>query len=221
MAHKIRVWDLPTRIFHWLLVLSIFAQFITGNVGGDALTWHLRTGYFILSLLLFRLLWGFVGGHWSRFSSFVRGPRTVLAYLRGQAAFEDSVGHNPLGAGSVLLMLLLLGMQVASGLMSDDEIATAGPLAQHVSSAMVGLATHYHKATGKLMLVALVLLHVAAIVFYRAKKKQNLVSAMLHGDKELSQPVHASRDDGKSRTVAVLLFAACAAVVLLGVKFAG
>jgi hypothetical protein len=86
---------------------------------------------------------------------------------------------------------------------------------------MVGLATHYHKATGKLMLVALVLLHVAAIVFYRAKKKQNLVSAMLHGDKELSQPVHASRDDGKSRTVAVLLFAACAAVVLLGVKFAG
>jgi len=221
MTHKIRVWDLPTRLFHWTLVLCIVAQFVTGNIGGNAMEWHMRNGYLILSLLLFRLIWGFVGGHWSRFSSFVHGPATVLAHLRGQGKPEHVVGHNPLGAGSVVAMLLLLLSQVGSGLFSDDEIAASGPLVRHASEAAVAFGTHYHRATGKLMLIVLVLLHVAAIVYYRKKKKQNLVAAMLHGDKELPQVVEASRDDGKSRALAAVVFAGCMALVLWGVQLAG
>lgn len=220
MTHKIRVWDLPTRLFHWGLALCIVAQFVTGNLGGNAMLWHMRTGYLVLSLLLFRLIWGFVGGHWSRFASFIRGPGTVLAYLRGRGPMEHSVGHNPLGALSVVAMLSILSLQAGSGLLSDDEIAAAGPLAQHVSNAAVSLATHYHKTLGKFTLIALVLLHIAAIGYYRAMKKQNLVSSMIDGDKELAQSVKPSRDDAKSRAIAALLFAACATLVALGVKLA-
>jgi cytochrome b len=218
MTYKIRVWDLPTRLFHWVLALCIVAQFVTGNLGGDAMLWHMRAGYLVLSLLLFRLIWGVVGGHWSRFASFIRGPSTVLAYLRGRGPMEHSVGHNPLGALSVVAMLSMLLLQASSGLLSDDEIAASGPLAQHVSNAVVSLATHYHKTIGKFTLIALVLVHIAAIGYYRTMKRQNLVTAMLDGDKEFARSVKPSRDDGKSRALAALLFAVCATLVALGVK---
>jgi cytochrome b len=126
---------------------------------------------------------------------------------------EHSVGHNPLGAGSVLALLFFLFLQVLSGSFSDDEIAFAGPLAKYVSNASVSLATSYHKVFGKYLLLALVLLHVAAIVFYRLKKKQNLAAAMLHGDKQLDYPAQPSRDDARSRWLAVGVFVACAALV--------
>ena len=221
MTHKIRVWDLPTRVFHWALVLCIVGLVITGEIGADVLPWHFRLGYTVLSLLLFRLVWGFVGGRWSRFASFVHRPSTVLAYLRGQGRPEHAVGHNPLGAGSVLAMLFFLLAQVSSGMFSDDEIAFSGPLTKFVSNAAVKLATTYHADIGKVILIALVLLHIAAIVFYRVKKQENLVPAMLHGDRELDIPMEPSRDDLRSRALAAIVFAVCAGLVVWGVQLAG
>ncbi len=209
---KVRVWDLPTRVFHWALVLAILGSAISGTIGGNAMVWHFRSGYIVMTLLLFRLVWGFVGGRWSRFGAFIYTPQTVIAYLKGRGKPEHSVGHNPLGAGSVFAMLALLLAQVGSGLFSDDDIAFAGPLTRFVSNATVSLATSYHKNIGKWAILALVLLHIAAIVFY-LWRKHNLVAAMLHGDKELIVAVPSSRDNAWSRISAVVVLGICAALV--------
>ena len=208
----IRVWDLPTRIFHWATALCVLGLLATGTVGGSAMTVHFRFGFALLSLLLFRILWGMVGGHWSRFSSFIFGPRAVLAYLRGQHPASHTVGHSPLGALSVWAMLGFLILQVGTGLVSDDEIATTGPLAHLVSNAMVSLASSYHTRIGKLAVLALVLLHVSAIVVY-SRRQKGLAAAMVHGDKQLAAPAPAARDDAVTRTAAALLMALCIAAV--------
>ncbi|MES2956006.1 MAG: cytochrome b/b6 domain-containing protein [Pseudomonadota bacterium] len=210
--NKVRVWDLPTRIFHWALVAGVLGLAISGTIGGNAMVWHFRFGYAVLTLLLFRIVWGLVGGRWSRFGAFIYSPQSVFNYLKGRGKAEHSVGHSPIGAGSVFAMLGILLAQVGTGLLSDDEIAFAGPLTRFVSSASVSLATNYHKNIGKWILLALVLLHIAAIVFY-LWRKHKLVGAMLHGDKELVTRVPPSRDDAASRTAALVVLAACAAGV--------
>jgi cytochrome b len=223
--HTIRVWDLPTRIFHWALVVCVVGLVVTANIGGNWMSWHLRLGYAVLSLLLFRLVWGFIGGHWSRFSSFVYGPATVLAYLKGQVKPEHRVGHNPLGMLSVLALLTILLAQVGTGLISDDEIAFTGPLVRFVSGDTVSLATSYHKNVGKFIVIALVLLHLLAIVFYRVVKKDNLVQPMIVGDKQL--PAHptlpSARDTAASRALALLVLSVCAGAVytLVGLQMVG
>lgn len=211
--HTIRVWDLPTRLFHWSLVLCVIGLVVSGNVGGNAMVWHGRLGYAVLTLLLFRLAWGLVGGHWSRFASFLYAPSSILAYLRGQGRPEHSVGHNPLGAFSVFALLLILLAQVGSGLFADDEIAFTGPLAGLVSGDWVGQATHYHKKVGKFILIALVVLHLGALAFYRLVKKQNLVKPMIVGDKAVPQPAQASRDSTGTRLLALVVVLLCAAAV--------
>lgn len=208
---KVRVWDLPTRIFHWLLVAGIIGLGISGTVGGNVMVWHFRIAYAVLALLLFRIIWGIVGGRWSRFGAFIYSPQSVINYLKGKGKPAHSVGHSPVGAGSVFAMLGILLLQVASGLVSDDEIAFAGPLTRFVSNATVSLATNYHANIGKWLLLALVVLHIAAIIFY-LWRKHNLVSAMLHGDKELVRPAPPSRDDAVSRLAALLIFLLCAGV---------
>ncbi len=209
---KVRVWDLPTRVFHWALVLAILGSAISGTIGGNAMVWHFRSGYIVMTLLLFRLVWGFVGGRWSRFGAFIYSPKTLINYLKGRGKPEHSVGYNPLGAVSVFAMLALLLAQVGSGLFSDDDIAFAGPLTRFASNATVSLATSYHKNIGKWVILALVLLHIAAIVFY-LWRKHNLVAAMLHGDKDLVGAVPGSRDDAWSRISAVVVLGICAALV--------
>lgn len=208
---KVRVWDLPTRLFHWALVAGITGLAISGTLGGNAMVWHFRFGYGVLALLLFRILWGLVGGRWSRFGAFIYAPQSLIHYLKGKGKPEHSVGHNPIGALSVFAMLGFLVLQVASGLLSDDEIAFSGPLTRFVANATVSLATDYHANIGKWILLGLVLLHIGAIVVYLLRK-HNLVGAMLHGDKELVVKVPASRDDTASRTAALLLFMLCAGV---------
>ena len=210
--YRVRIWDLPTRVFHWASALCVLGLAVTGTVGGSAMVFHFRFGYALLTLLLFRLVWGLMGGHWSRFRSFVFGPRAVFAYLRGQAPESHSVGHSPLGALSVWAMLAFLNLQVATGLISDDEISTAGPLTHLVSNAAVSLGSQYHTQLGKWILLALVLLHVAAII-YHARRRQGLLAAMLHGDKQLPVPAEAARDDARSRMTAFLLLCLCAAAV--------
>lgn len=216
----VRIWDLPTRLFHWLLAACVVGLVITGNVGGDAMVWHFRLGYTVLTLLLFRLLWGFVGGHWSRWSQLALSPSLVLTYVRGRAA-QSWVGHNPLGSWSVVFMLLGLLLQVSTGLVSDDEIANAGPLTSLVSGSIVSTATAWHKGPGKLLLIVLVLTHVGAIAWYRLRKAQSLVPAMLHGDKAAVNEVQASRDSALQRALAVVVLLLCAAGVRWLVSLGG
>lgn len=210
---SVRIWDLPTRLFHWALAICVLGLIITGNVGGSWMNWHLRFGYAVLTLLLFRVVWGFAGGHWSRFGAFLYGPGAVLRYLRGQSRPHERAGHNPLGALSVFGLLTVLAVQVGTGLVSDDEIAFFGPLVGLVSSSTVSAATGYHKDVGKLLVLALVVLHLAAIAFYRLVKGERLVGPMLHGDKRLPHSLPESRDDLRSRLSALIVLLICAGIV--------
>jgi cytochrome b len=214
-TRRVRVWDLPTRVFHWVLALAVVGSVVTAKIGGNAMIWHFRFGYLILTLLAFRLLWGLVGGHWSRFASFIYAPATLLRYLRGQARPDEhlDVGHSPLGAGSVFALLGILILQVGTGLLADDEISNSGPLARFVSSATSSLATGWHKNFGQWIIIGLVALHLCAIAFYRFRRGRDLVGPMLTGDKLLSHEVPASADGGGRRGLALMLAALCAAVV--------
>ena len=177
------------------------------------MVWHFRLGYAVFTLLLFRLIWGIIGGKWSRFASFIYAPSTIIKYFKGQGDPHHVIGHTPLGALSVFAMLAFLMAQVATGLISDDEIAASGPLTKFVSNTTVSLASSYHNAVGKRLIIALVLMHVIAILFYLFKKRENLIKPMLHGDKVLSLDIPASRDDAGSRATAAVVFSLCASLV--------
>jgi len=218
MSRLIRIWDLPTRIFHWALVACVIGLVVSAEF--DFMDWHFRLGYAVMALLLFRLIWGLAGGRWSRFSSFLYSPTTVLRYLRGPGDPAQSAGHSPTGALSVFALLLFLGAQVASGLFSDDEIAASGPLTAWVSGSFVSQATLYHSKVGKLILIVLVALHVAAVVYYLWRKGENLARPMLTGDKELPEGIEPSRDDLRTRLVAAAVLAAAVGFVLLLLKYA-
>ena len=211
MAYRVRVWDLPTRLFHWLLAAGVVALVVTAKAG--EMMWHARLGYAVLALLLFRLVWGLVGGHWSRFHSFLYAPGSVLAYLRGRAHPDHVIGHTPLGATSVYAMLLVLIAQVGTGLVSDDEIAFTGPLNRFVSTDAGLAATSYHRSIGQWLIIGLVVLHVAAIAWYAWRKRQNLVRPMIVGDKEVPAAAKSSRDDLATRFAAAALMAAAAGAV--------
>lgn len=221
MPSNIRVWDLPTRLFHWALVICVIGLVVTAYAGGNAIVWHARLGYAVASLLLFRLVWGLVGGRWSRFVSFAYSPISVLKYLRGQAHPDHLVGHNPLGAGSVFAMLAVLLVQVGTGLVADDEIAFTGPLNKFVDTAKGLQATWYHKEVGQWLILGLVGLHIAAVLFYLWRKRENLITPMLSGDKRMPPHVTPSRDDAASRIAALVLFGVCCGLVTWVVKLGG
>ena len=210
----VRVWDLPTRMFHWTLAVCVIGSITTAKIGGNAMEWHFRFGYVIFTLLAFRLLWGFAGGHWSRFTSFVRLPGTTLRYVRGDHRPGDwfDIGHNPLGALSVLAMLAFLSAQVGTGLFADDEIANTGPLIKYVSGATSLKLTAYHKTIGQWTLITLFVLHVVAIVVYY-RRGRNLVRPMISGDKLLPAGAPAAADNLRTRALAAVLVAVCAAAV--------
>lgn len=172
-----RVWDLPIRLFHWLLVASIAFAYVSGQLGGNLIDWHARAGFLIVGLVVFRLVWGVVGTPTARFATFVRGPAAIAAYLRGE---WRGIGHNPLGALSVLGLLALVGAQAATGLFTNDDIAFQGPFADWVGKE---LSDRFHGWHALLQngLLALIGVHVAAIVFYARVKKENLVKPMITG----------------------------------------
>jgi cytochrome b len=211
--HRIRIWDLPTRGFHVLLALSVAGLIATGEIG--AMQLHFWLGYGVLTLVLFRLVWGFVGGHWSRFINFVPTPAKLRAYVQAVRTQQapHSVGHNPLGALSVLCMLSLLLLQVFSGFISDDEIANTGPWAALVPANWMELATEYHSDIGKVLLILLIVLHVGTVLYYKRIKHDDLITPMITGDKVFTTEVHASRDTRTSRLFALSVLAGCAYVV--------
>jgi len=205
---RIRLWDLPTRIFHWSLVILVIASFVSGKIGGNAMIWHGRCGLAILGLLTFRLVWGIVGSTYARFLSFLPTPASLLAYLRGQ---WRGVGHNPLGALSVFALLGLLTFQVASGLFANDDIAFRGPLYHLIASELSDRLTGLHKLSVNL-LIALVVLHLAAIAFYAHVKNDNLLKPMFSGWKEVERGQGQSATGGGPLAFIVAVSLALAAV---------
>lgn len=209
--HEIRVWDLPTRLFHWTLLVLIVLQFGSGQFHWLSMQWHFRFGYAILALVLFRILWGVFGSQTSRFADFVRGPRAVLRYLRDSIAGSalPMPGHNPLGGWSVLAMLASIAVQALSGLFTSDDISEEGPLVARVSGATVKWMSRIHHLN-RYVLVLLIVLHIGAIVTYRVLRRQDLVRPMLVGRGRFA----AARElRFVSVGLALLLLAASAAAV--------
>ena len=206
---RTRVWDLPTRLFHWLLAACIVGSLVSVNIGGNAIGWHFRFGYAILALVLFRVVWGFVGPRYARFSSFPPSPTAAIAHLRGNAPVR--AGHNPLGAFSVYALLLALAVQVGTGLFANDDIMWEGPLRPLVSNAASELLTRVHRLN-RFVVIGLIVLHLGAIAFYALVKKEPLVRSMIDGDRDLGAPLALppAEDGARVRAIAVVLFACCA-----------
>ncbi|RNF36374.1 cytochrome b/b6 domain-containing protein [Paracoccus methylarcula] len=182
-ARRARIWDPALRAFHWLLAVLVIANWLLGKFGPDIMTLHFWLGYTIAALLLFRLVWGLVGPESARFSSLLHRPRAVTGYLRDMGKRQPShwPGHNPLGALAVIAMLLALIWQVGTGLISDPEdFVNVGPLASTVGSDIATKADAWH-ALGADIILILVLLHIAAILFYRVWKNEDLIRPMLTG----------------------------------------
>lgn len=181
------VWDLPLRIFHWLLVLSVTASWVTGLIGSSVRQYHMWLGYWMLALLTFRAIWGVFGTRHSRFASFVPTPASVLRYgrdvLKGRAS--ESIGHNPIGSLMVFLMLGLLIAQVVSGLFVDDDVFYAGPFA-HVVSHETGKSFEglHHDVVD--WIVVLAVMHIVATLYHVFKLKEPLIRAMFTGRKGAS-----------------------------------
>jgi cytochrome b len=208
------VWDLPVRVTHWALVLAVAGCWATHYAGVEWFTWHRRLGYAVLVLVAFRIAWGFVGTRHARFASFVRGPRTLLAYLRERAG--ATVGHSPIGALSVVGLLALLLLQAATGLFANDEIMNMGPFYGWIAPELSNRITSLHRASSEWQLV-LIGLHVAAVVFYVRVRRQPLVSAMITGrkpaaDVPLAEAIASSRVLLACVIVAVLAIALAIAV---------
>lgn len=196
-------WDFPTRAFHWSLAVLVVFSFVTGKVGGPWMDWHMRSGYCILALLVFRIAWGFAGSPNARFASFLRGPRAALDHARELARGSNAYppGHNPLGGWMVVALLAILLTQAITGLFSNDESSHEGPLAAKVSNALVDRMSEIH-GWNEWVIVGAVVLHIAAVAFYQWGRKVDLIGAMVVG-----------RIDARGSALAAFLLALAAALV--------
>lgn len=231
MSEKRLVWDLPLRVFHWLLVLSIAASWYTAENSGEFLEWgkgddallisyteiHFWLGYWALGMMVFRLLWGIVGPKHARFVNFVAGPRKFFTYA-GSFFRRDSpasVGHNPMGAAVVVLMLLMVGAQAITGLFLIDntEIFTA-PFYPSVDSSTSGKLMNFHHLNFNTLL-AVISLHVVAIIFYRLYKRQRLIGAMITGRKPATIVTETDAITSSQLLKAIIVIAISAGAVYL------
>lgn len=202
MIKTLRVWDLPVRLFHWALALSIVLGIIFVKIGGNAIEWHAYCGYVTLTLVMFRIIWGFVGSWHARFLNFVPSPKRLIAYLRGQT--DGGLGHNPLGAFSVLALLLTVLIQALTGLFADDDIFFQGPLAKYASNSTVAFLTSVHHFN-QYIIFALVGLHLLAIFYYLLVKKDNLIKPMITGDKNAPANISSQAVDTARQRLAALM----------------
>ena len=202
MNKTVRVWDLPVRLFHWALALSIVLGIIFVKIGGNAIEWHAYCGYITLTLVMFRIIWGFVGSWHARFLNFVPSPKRLIAYLRGQT--DGGLGHNPLGAFSVLALLFVVLIQALTGLFADDDIFFQGPLAKYASNSTVAFLTSVHHFN-QYIIFALIGLHLLAIVYYLLVKKDNLIKPMITGDKNAPANISSQAVDTARQRLAALM----------------
>ncbi|MEK9968979.1 MAG: cytochrome b/b6 domain-containing protein [Ferrovibrio sp.] len=213
---SIRVWDLPTRIFHWGLVLLVIAMVLTGWTG--KLDLHMTLGQIVLSLVLFRLIWGFAGNRYARFADFVAGPMAGLRYLGtlfGRPG-PKYIGHNPVGGYAVLAMLGLLALQAGSGLFTTDDIVTDGPLFSKVSGSTAALLSTIHRLA-IWALLAVIAIHLLSTVFYLTVKRENLVTPMITGRKTAPAAAEAA---GGHPLLALVIFGLCLLIVFGGIALA-
>lgn len=187
---KYLVWDFPTRLFHWALVLCLAGSWITAEAGYDYMQYHLYCGYTALGLILFRVLWGVVGTTYARFAQFVKSPLKAAAHLGEfiSARPDHAPGHSPIGGWATLVLLSLVLVQAGSGMFVSDDIFWMGPYNAVVSSDTAGTLAYIHHINFNILQGAVVL-HLTAILWYRLRKGQNLVSAMLNGQQTLANPI--------------------------------
>lgn len=219
---QVLAWDFPTRAFKWTLVALVFMGWLSNKVGHSIPAWHKWNGYAILALIVFRLLWGVFGGSTARFANFVRGPRAVIAYLRGAltGASGRYLGHNPLGAWMTVVLLFVVGALAVAGLYAADEdrLIISGPLARTVSDGWVDFAARWHHRLFDLLKI-LIVVHVVANIAHQFVKKDPLIRAMATGFK----PVTAFVDHPEARAGspgAALACLAAAVVIVFGAMFA-
>ena len=217
LKFSLKVWDLPTRVFHWALLLAVVGSAYSVWVSQD-MVWHARFGYAVLALCMFRLVWGIVGGHWSRFATFIPSWQASRQYLSSFTENKATLGHNPLGAWSVYALLIFLLMQVVSGLGSDDDIGFNGPLAPLLPSKWVALLTQYHADVGRWVLIGLIALHVLAVLFYTLVKRQGLIQTMWHGLREWPHAEVESKDTWRTRALALLVFVSVSLGLYMGLS---
>lgn len=181
-----RVWDLPTRVFHWLLVITVTTGWLLGNnLSFSNIQWHLYAGYATGGLIVFRIIWGIVGPSSARLGTLFASPRSVFRYVEGILKRQPSgvAGHNPLGSWAVLAMLTALSIQVMTGLFSSsDDFFTNGPLSSYASSSFVRFCNLVHEISSD-VLAGLVFLHVLTLLFYLVWKRENLIRPMVTGIK--------------------------------------
>ena len=209
------VWDLPLRLFHWLFAAGILACWGTAQLGFAWMRWHMWLGYCIMGLLFFRLIWGFIGPKHARFIGFLKSPSAVLNYARGLAGVGvvvRSVGHNPLGGLMVIVMLMLVAVQVYTGLFSTDDITWSGPYNGTVSDATAERLTGLHHLNSNFIWSAIGL-HLAAIIYYAFVKKENLVPAMLTGRKPAEAVPVDQAITGSELWKAAIVIAICGGAV--------
>ena len=209
-----RIWDLPTRLFHWVLVVLIFAAWL--SAWRDWMQVHVACGLTMLTLLLFRLIWGFVGSDTARFSHFVKSPSAALRHLAHLLRREPDTetGHNAAGGWMIIVLLVLLCVQVGTGLCANDDIMVEGPLAEFVGKSRSDWLTHIHHLNFTLIEIAITL-HVLAIITYRVFKGQNLLLPMITGKKRLPGATRAPRMMHPVLALVVLLFSALSVVLFL------
>ena len=220
------VWDLPVRLAHWGLVLSLAGSWLTAELGVEYRDYHFWCGYAALGIVLFRLMWGVIGTHYAQFRHFLPGPGRLLWFVRSRGGTNDTArdslgaGHNPLGALSIVVLLGLVSVQIGTGLFTDDDILYTGPYQSAVSSATVEWLTNLHHSNFDYLL-AMVVLHLVAIAYYRFARRQLLTRAMITGRKPLTafgsqEPL---ADDAQTRIwwrgLLVLIVAAALVTALL------
>lgn len=216
-TRTVKVWDIWVRAFHWLLVAALVLAWYSGEYGFDELgakTWHMRIGMVVLGLVIFRVLWGFVGSDTARFSHFLRGPGAIVRYIRASRRGEPTpIGHNPIGGWAVVVLLLIAAAQPITGLFATDDILATGYLADDVPDAVQGAIGGWHKDMFNVLL-ALAGLHVLAILAYLVAKRENLTRWMVIGQRPV--PIHWRRPRFAS-PLRALACAAVAAAVAVGI----
>lgn len=216
-TRSVAVWDLPTRLFHWGLVVLVTVAVVSAKL--DRMDTHMLAGEAVLALLLFRLVWGLIGSQTARFTDFVKGPRAVLDYAAGRHGRRPVLGHNPMGGLMVVVLLLALLTQAVSGLFTSDDILVDGPLVPLAASATVATLSSLHRLLSDGILI-LVGLHVLAVLVYLLVKKENLIRPMITGRKAIpaDSPVAAPKRTPAAVALAILAAAAglVAAVVQAG-----
>lgn len=184
MSKHVLIWDLPLRIFHWLFACTVFASWYTSDQDNDLIDVHMKLGYFALGLLVFRIMWGFVGTKHSRFSSFFPTPSRLRLYITDlrNNQVRNTTGHNPLGSLMVFLMILLISLQAISGLFINDDVFSSGPYYDSVSKEIEKVMFFLHHNVFDVMIAAIGM-HLLAIAYYVRVKKQSLILPMITGKK--------------------------------------